>query len=146
MVLTTISLLVIGGMAGKSATHAIDQILSSVEGYERESTHKIYGHTFVCKTNHEYHTVQSALTILERIAGITLRKMGWPEEDKNVVVSALLTGTILWGRCGSNLSAEIIQMLPEDMRVSATDVIQTAISQLHEVECQQLICLAHCAQ
>jgi hypothetical protein len=146
MVLTTLSILAIGALAGKSAASAAESVLAFAESVPRTSTHGFGGHTFVCETNADFRAKQEGLAIVDHIAHRVVADMEWERDDHAVVQTALLSGVISWGKYGYDLRAEILQMLPTEMRCSVADVIETHVQRLSPYQRQTLLRLAELAQ
>lgn len=146
MVLTTLSILAIGALAGKSAAGATEGILAFAESIPRTSTHGFGGHTFVCETNADFRAKQEGLAVVDYLAHRVVAEMEWERDDHAVVQTALLSGVINWGRYGYDLRSEIVQMLPAEMRCSAADAIEIHVSRLSPYQRQTLLHLAELAQ
>lgn len=144
MIITIATIAVIGAIAGRSTSTAAESILSIAETVESESSHTIYGYTFVCRTNKEYRLLQNALQTLDNSAHSICTKMGWDSTARTVVKKALLEGVMLWGAYGTNISCTLIRMLQENglehaLLSKTSDVVESCIGAMTHQKKQEFL-------
>ena len=128
MIVGLLGLATVSAISARCAANTAEAIFQMAERTKYMSSQTKYGHTFVCQTNQEYLSIESALSTISDLSEKVTQALKGGDQDKQVIEKKLLEGVLQWGEYGRDLGEVLLHAL--DCKSTSVEICEEILDKI----------------